>query len=265
LRAVADPILALDAVGVRFGGLKAVDDVTLAVARGERRGIIGPNGAGKTTLFNAITGVVRPTSGRVTLAGRDITRAPPHRRAGLGIGRTFQITNLFPSLTVLQTMTIALRGLSRRRKFSLFGDPGLTAEERARLERALGLARLGARTGTVVSALSYGEQRQLELAMALATTPALLLLDEPAAGLSPSERVIVADVIRALPADITVVLIEHDMDLVLSLVDWITCLNNGRFLAEGAPDQVRANRDIQDVYLGRPRGPRFDGAEARHA
>ncbi|KMO19325.1 ABC transporter ATP-binding protein [Methylobacterium indicum] len=249
---MTEHLLRLDGVGVRFGGLKAVDGVSLAVRPGERRAIIGPNGAGKTTLFNAITGVVRATSGRVTVEGRDVTRAAPHRRAAFGIGRTFQITNLFPTLTVHQNMEIALRGLSGR-KFSFFGSAVLSDEEHAAAERALGLTRLSGRSRALVRELSYGEQRQLEMAMALATAPRLLLLDEPAAGLSPAERVIVADVIRSLPATITIVLIEHDMDLVLSLVDWVTCLSNGRFLAEGAPGEIRQNRDVQDVYLGRAR------------
>jgi branched-chain amino acid transport system ATP-binding protein len=247
---VSDHILKLDHVGVRFDALKAVDDVSLRVKHGERRAIIGPNGAGKTTLFNAITGVVRPTSGRVEFDRRDITRLPPHRRAACGISRTFQITNLFPSLTVRQNMELALRG-QRSRKFSLFGVSEFTDEERAQADRALGLSRLGSRAGSLVSELSYGEQRQLEMAMALAPNPRLLLLDEPAAGLSPAERVIVADIIRTLPAEITIVLIEHDMDLVLSLVDWVTCLNNGQFLAEGVPADIRNNSDIQNVYLGK--------------
>jgi len=248
---VSDPILSLDHVGVRFDALKAVDDVSLKVGRGERRAIIGPNGAGKTTLFNAITGVVPPTSGRIAFEGRDITALPPHRRARLGISRTFQITNLFPGLTVQQNMALALRGLTER-KFSFFGASCLADDEGVQAERALGLSRLGSRAASLVSELSYGEQRQLEMAMALAASPRLLLLDEPAAGLSPADRVIVADIIRALPDDITIVLIEHDMDLVLSLVDWVTCLNNGQFLAEGAPSAIRNNADVQNVYLGRP-------------
>jgi branched-chain amino acid transport system ATP-binding protein len=247
---LSEPILSLDHVGVRFDALKAVDDVSLRVRRGERRAIIGPNGAGKTTLFNAITGVVLPTSGRVEFDGRDITRLPPHRRAACGISRTFQITNLFPSLTVRENMELALRGL-KSRKFSFFGTNTFTDEECVQADRALGLSRLGSRSDALVRELSYGEQRQLEMAMALAPNPRLLLLDEPAAGLSPAERVIVTDIIRALPAEITIVLIEHDMDLVLSLVDWVTCLNNGQFLAEGTPDDIRTNADIQGVYLGK--------------
>jgi branched-chain amino acid transport system ATP-binding protein len=248
---VSESILQLDQVGVRFGALKAVDNVSLRVRRGERRAIIGPNGAGKTTLFHAITGVVPSTSGSIAFEGRDLTRLPPHRRASFGISRTFQITNLFPGLTVQQNMALALRGLSPK-KFSVFGAAGLTGGESAAADHALGLSRLASRAASLVSELSYGEQRQLEMAMALAASPRLLLLDEPAAGLSPSERVIVADIIRALPGEITIVLIEHDMDLVLSLVDWVTCLNNGQFLAEGAPGDIRNNVDVQNVYLGRP-------------
>ncbi len=249
---MSEYLLTLENVGVRFGGLKAVDDVSLRVRKGERRAIIGPNGAGKTTLFNAITGVFAPTSGRVMFEGRDVTRASPHQRAAYGMSRTFQITNLFPTLTVRQNMEIAIRGLGTR-KFSFFGTSAFTEEEQAKADRAFGLSRLSGRTESLVGELSYGEQRQLEMAMALATNPRLLLLDEPAAGLSPSERVIVAEVIRALPKDITIVLIEHDMDLILSLVDWVTCLNNGQFLAEGAPSEIRNNTEIQNVYLGRAR------------
>jgi branched-chain amino acid transport system ATP-binding protein len=249
---VSDIVLSIERVGVQFGGLKAVDDVTVSIARGQRRAIIGPNGAGKTTLFNAITGVHPPTSGRILFDGLDVTKAPPQKRARLGMSRTFQITNLFPSLTVAENMQLALRGLGPR-KLSLFGPGRLTHEEAALADEALGVSRLGERRGTLVRELSYGEQRQLEMAMALVARPKLLLLDEPAAGLSPAERGIVTDIIRSLPRDLTVVLIEHDMDLVLSLVDWVTCLNNGRLLAEAPPSGIRDNQDIQDVYLGKAR------------
>lgn len=249
---MTETVLKLEQVGVRFGGLRAVDDVSIALKRGERRAIIGPNGAGKTTLFNAITGVNPPTSGRVYFNGRDVTKASPQVRAQLGMSRTFQITNLFPSLTVADNMQLALRGLSRR-KFSMLGDRELSVRERERAEVALAMSRLDQRSDIVVAELSYGEQRQLEMAMALAAQPELLLLDEPAAGLSPAERSIVADIIRSLSRELTVVLIEHDMDLVLSLVDWVTCLNNGSMLAEGVPDDIRANQEVQDVYLGRVR------------
>jgi len=244
--------LRLDGVGVRFGGLRAVDGVSLDVPPGQRRAIIGPNGAGKTTLFNAITGTVRATSGHVLLDGVDITRRSIHARAHRGMGRTFQITNLFPNLTVAESMRLALRGLSRTR-FSLFGHDRLSAAEAGRAEEALHLAQLGGRPGRLVRELSYGEQRQLELAMALAGRPRILLLDEPAAGLSPSERGIVANIIRALPRSLTIVLIEHDLDLVLSLVDWVTVLDNGRLLVEAEPGAIRGNPRVQEVYLGRAR------------
>jgi branched-chain amino acid transport system ATP-binding protein len=229
-----------------------VDGVSLEVAPGERRAVIGPNGAGKTTLFNAITGVIRPSQGRVLFEGRDITRAAPHRRARLGLARTFQITNLFPNLTVAENVMLAIRGLSPR-KYALFGAAEPLAEEQARADEAVGLARLGERHGVLVRELSYGEQRQLELAMALVSRPRLLLLDEPAAGLSPAERGVTAEIIRGLPRDLTMILIEHDMDLALGLVDRVTCLHNGRVLVEETPEAIRRNEAVQEVYLGKPR------------
>ncbi len=244
--------LSLSGVTVAFEALRAVDGVTLSVPRGQRRAIIGPNGAGKTTLFNAISGMILPTSGRITLDGSDLTSLPPHRRARLGIARTFQITNLFPTLTVEHNLMLAMRGLSPR-KFSLFGTPRRAADEDRRMADALAVTRLGHIGGVPVQELSYGAQRQLEIALALVGAPTLVLLDEPAAGLSPSERVIVADVIRALPRALTVVLIEHDMDLALGLADHVTCLHEGRVLVEDVPDAIRRNAAVQEVYLGRPR------------
>jgi branched-chain amino acid transport system ATP-binding protein len=250
--AVSQPILTLSDVVVAFDALRAVDGVSLAVPRGQRRAIIGPNGAGKTTLFNAIAGISPPSSGRIAFDGHDITRLPPHRRAHLGFSRTFQITNLFPRLSVQDNMVLALRGRSRR-KFSLFGRPDVDTAEALRIAAALQAVRIGARAGVMVRDLSYGEQRQLEIALSLVTSPRLLLLDEPAAGLSPSERSIVAEIIRSLDRDITVVLIEHDMDLALGLGDLVTCMFEGRVLAEQSPDDIRRNKEVQEVYLGRPR------------
>ncbi|MBM6581259.1 ABC transporter ATP-binding protein [Microvirga sp. BT689] len=249
---MSQPALVLENVVVAFGALKAVDDVSISVKGGERRAIIGPNGAGKTTLFNAITGVNPPTSGRIIFEGATVTTKPAHLRARMGMSRTFQITNLFPRLTVAENMQLALRGTGPG-KFSLFGSARLSAEEEERVMSALAISRLGERNSVEVHELSYGEQRQLEMAMALVTRPKLLLLDEPAAGLSPSERIIVSDIIRALPRDLTMVLIEHDMDLVLRLVDYVTCLNNGQLLAEGTPESISANQRVQDVYLGKAR------------
>jgi branched-chain amino acid transport system ATP-binding protein len=247
----ADPALQLLDVTVAFDALRAVDRVTLAVPRGQRRAIIGPNGAGKTTLFNAITGVILPTAGRITFDGHDMTRMPPHRRARLGISRTFQITNLFPTLSVEDNLVLALRGGSRR-KFALLGASACDPREESLLSAALAFARLHTHAATVVRELSYGEQRQLELALAIVASPELVLLDEPAAGLSPAERRIVADVIRALPRTLTIVLIEHDMDLALGLADYVTCLHEGRVLIEADPDAIRRDAQVQEVYLGRP-------------
>jgi branched-chain amino acid transport system ATP-binding protein len=249
---VSESILTLTEVVVAFDALRAVDGINLAVPRGQRRAIIGPNGAGKTTLFNAIAGAVPPTGGRIRFDGHDITSLPPHRRAQLGISRTFQITNLFPTLSVHDNMILALRGLSSR-KFSLFGLPDPDSAEAARIAAALGAARLAARAAVTVKELSYGEQRQLEIALSLVGTPTLLLLDEPAAGLSPSERSMVAEIIRSLDRSITVVLIEHDMDLALGIVDFVTCMFEGRILVEEPPENIRRNARVQEVYLGKPR------------
>src|SRR5882724_7164716 len=248
---VPEPILTLTDAVVAFDALRAVDGVSLSVPRGQRRAIIGPNGAGKTTLFNAIAGIVLPTSGRIMFDGHDITKLPPHRRAQLGISRTFQITNLFPTLSVQDNMILALRGLSPR-KFSLFGRPDTDSVEAPRIAAALVAARIAERADVTVKELSYGEQRQLEIALSLVTKPTLLL-DEPAAGLSPSERSMVAEIIRSLGRDITIVLIEHDMDLALGLVDFVTCMFEGRILVEEAPEGIRRNKKVQEVYLGKPR------------
>jgi branched-chain amino acid transport system ATP-binding protein len=242
----------LSDVTVAFDALKAVDGVSLTVPRGQRRAIIGPNGAGKTTLFNAIAGAHPPTSGKITFNGHDVSKLPPHRRAQLGISRTFQITNLFPTLSVQDNMMLALRGLSPK-KFSLFGSPDPDDTEAARITAALTAARIAERADVIVKEMSYGEQRQLEIAIALVTTPTMLLLDEPAAGLSPSERSMIAEVIRTLDPAITVILIEHDMDLALGLVDFVTCMFEGRVLVEEPPDGIRRNAKVQEVYLGKPR------------
>ena len=249
---MSEPILTLSDVVVAFDALRAVDGVSLTVPRGQRRAIIGPNGAGKTTLFNAIAGILPPTAGRIAFDGHDVTRLPPHRRARLGVSRTFQITNLFPHLSVTDNMLLALRGRSPR-KFSLFGRPDVDSAEAPQVAAALEAVRIAARADVMVKDLSYGEQRQLEIALSLVASPRLLLLDEPAAGLSPSERTMVAGIIRSLERDITVVLIEHDMDLALGLVDLVTCMFEGRVLVEQSPDEIRRNKQVQEVYLGRPR------------
>jgi branched-chain amino acid transport system ATP-binding protein len=243
------PAIRVDALGKVFGGLAAVDGVSLEIPAGERRVLIGPNGAGKTTLFHCITGTLSPTRGRVWLFGRDITRDPEHRRTGLGMGRTFQITNVFSELTLLENLALAIVGTDRR-KWIL--HRGLAAFPEVKLQAEAGLQAVGlaGRVATPVKALSYGERRQLELALALNTRPKVLFLDEPCAGLSPSERQHVARLIAALPREITVVMIEHDMDIALALADRVTVLHQGRVILEGTPDAVRANQEVRDVYLG---------------
>ncbi len=244
-------MLEIDNVAVRFGGLVAVDAVSLRVAVGERHAVIGPNGAGKSTLFNAVAGLVAVNAGRVRLAGTDITTASVPRRARLGLGRTFQITTLFPSLTIAETMRLGLYGCSWR-PWALLGRDRPDAAGRAAIAAAIAACGLKGRGDATVAALSYGAQRQLELALALVGAPRLLLLDEPAAGLSPAERTLLAQIIAGLPRSLTVLMIEHDMDLVLSLVDRITCLDSGRTIADGTPDSIRTDPEVRRVYLGTP-------------
>ena len=243
--------LSLTDVVVRFGALRAVDGVSLDLEEGERRAVIGPNGAGKTTLFNAISGAIPPSGGRVEIGGWDATRASPQERARRGVGRTFQITNLFPDLTVAENMRLALRGRGPA-KWRFWGADALDPEGQDAVAAALASARMAGRDDARVRDLSYGEQRQLELAMALVQRPRLLLLDEPAAGLSPAERGLVAAIVRALPRDLSMVLIEHDMDLALGLVDRVTVMHEGRVLAEAAPGDIRGDARVQEVYLGTP-------------
>jgi branched-chain amino acid transport system ATP-binding protein len=246
------PVLELRGVSRQFGGLKAVTAVSMAVPQGETRVIIGPNGAGKTTLFGLISGELALSEGSVTLFGRDVSRWSAARRANLGLGRTYQITNVFGGLTVEENLTLALRG-NGARKFSLLGSGQPDAAERRQLDSILETCGMADRRAWLVSQMSYGEQRQLELAIALAGRPRALLLDEPAAGLSPAERVRMAEIIRGLPEDLTVILIEHDMDLALGLADRVTCLHYGQVLVEASPEEIRRNEKVQEVYLGRPR------------
>jgi len=245
----AETILALDRVYRRFGGLEAIRDISMSVPEGARRAIIGPNGAGKTTLFNIITGELAATAGRLRLFGRDVTGLPAHARAALGLGRTFQITNLFGPLTVEDNVLLAVQGLlpSKYRMLRpLRSDRAVVARAQALLEPA----GLWAKRDAEVRVLSYGEQRQLEVLLALAGGPRLLLLDEPAAGLSPGERREMARFIKGLDPRLTLLLIEHDMDVAFEIVDTITVLHFGCVVADGPKEAVRANPSVQDIYLG---------------
>jgi branched-chain amino acid transport system ATP-binding protein len=243
------PALALAQVSKAFGGLRAVDGVDLQVEPGERRAIIGPNGAGKTTLFNLISGELPPTEGRIRFFGQDITRLPAHRRAALGLARTFQITNLFASLTVLQNCLLAVQALMPA-KFHLHRSVRRYPELFARARSALASVGLADRTGEQVCNLSHGEQRQLEVALALAGNPKILLLDEPTSGLSPGELEMMVDLLRKLDRSITLLIIEHDMDVVLDLAEHIAVLHLGQKIADGSKEAVRANRQVQEIYLG---------------
>jgi len=233
----------------RFGGIVALRDVTLSVGRGERHAVIGPNGAGKTTLFNVISGELRPTRGHVILEGTPVTGLPPHRIAARGLSRTFQRSNLLLNLTALENVRLAVQAhtsATRRLLTPVAHLPELT-------DAALALlARMGLEDRAHVPAkmLSYGEQRQLEVALALAGRPRVLLLDEPTSGLSPGETARMTEMLTRLSRDQTLVIIEHDMDVVFALADRITVLHLGEVLATGRPEDVRSDPRVQDVYLG---------------
>jgi branched-chain amino acid transport system ATP-binding protein len=246
---VADPALRVERVVKSFGGLTAVNDVYLSIEPGERRALIGPNGAGKTTLFNLVSGTLTPTSGRLLLFGHDVTRERPHVRARRGLARTFQITTLFPQLTVLDNVLLAVQALdSSRRVF--YRRRAAFAHLHQRADALLAQWKLAAQADVPVAELSYGEQRQLEIIMAVAGEPRLLLLDEPTAGLSPAETTDVAAIIKALPTDMAMLVIEHDMDVAFELSHRVTVLSQGRVLAEGDGPTIRSNPQVNEIYLG---------------
>ncbi|MBO9642865.1 MAG: ABC transporter ATP-binding protein [Pseudacidovorax sp.] len=248
--AASSAALALDirGLGLHFGALRAIDGVSLAVPVGERHVLLGTNGAGKTSLFNTISGDLRPSVGSIRLFGEDVTRLPSWRRARLGVARTYQSSLLFGELSVADNLYVAVRG-ARAGRFSLHREPANAA---ARLEaQALAMqVGLGAHCERQVALLSHGQQRQLEIGMALASRPRLLLLDEPAAGLSPAERQMLIGLIAALPLALTTVLIEHDMDVALALADRVTVMKDGRVVLQGDPDEVRASPQVQRIYFG---------------
>lgn len=239
-------ILTTEGLTREFGGLRAVDGVDFRVAAGEIRAIIGPNGAGKSTFFNLLTGRIRPTAGRIRFRERDITGWPPHRIAQAGIAIAFQIMNILPRLTAYENVRVAVQ--ARRFPNPLIHADRLTeVSERAReILEEVGLRALG---DTLAANLSHGDQRHLELGIALASDPALLLLDEPTAGMSPEETQHTVELIRRVATRKTVIIVEHDMEVVMSLAHRITVLDQGRILAEGVPDVVRQNAEVQRVYL----------------
>ncbi|MEM5544330.1 ABC transporter ATP-binding protein [Sulfitobacter sp. AS92] len=239
-------------IGKRFGGFWAVQDINLTVRPGERRAILGPNGAGKTSLFNVLTGDTDASAGTIRMFGTDITRSPITKRIRLGLRRTYQHANLFNGLTVRDTLFLAVAGVRGgwRQLLPLkSGDPRL--QEAERLAEIAGIHSF---LEYDVAVLSHGQRRQLEIGIALAENPRLLLLDEPAAGLSPAERPKLSALLTSLPEDVTVILIEHDMEIALKTCESVSVLFNGQLLAEGAPDQIMNNEDVHRVYIGGAHG-----------
>lgn len=243
-----DIILATRDVGRRFGGFLALNAVTAEFERGRLTSIIGPNGAGKSTYFNILSGALKPSAGRVVFQGRDITGLPQHRFAHIGIAKSFQITNVFPHLTATENVRIAVQAMHRR--FDIWTDRRRLTETVERAHALLDLVGLHAQRDRLAETLAHGEQRALEIALALAGDPVLLLLDEPTAGMSPEETKTMMDLIVRLAAERTVILVEHKMKLVMGISDRLLVLHHGELLAEGTPDEIRASREVRDVYLG---------------
>jgi branched-chain amino acid transport system ATP-binding protein len=244
--------LQLEGVTRQFGALRAVENVTLSVAAGERRAILGANGAGKTTLFNCITGDFPPTAGTIRFFGEDVTHLPPQDRIRMGLRRTYQSSLLFRDLSVRDNLFLAVRGVSRGR----FGFIRARASHpsRAATNDLLERVRLTHIADTLVSALSHGQQRQLEIGMALAGAPRVILFDEPAAGLSPAERRELVALLMALPEHMGYVIIEHDLEIALRVVERVTVMHNGRVLKHGSPAEIESDAEVQAIYLGERHG-----------
>ncbi len=245
----AEPALRLRGVGRRFGGLHAVREVDLDIVAGERRVILGPNGAGKTTLFNVVCGDFPATSGRVELFGRDVTHLPAQSRAGMGLARTYQQSRLFKGLSVEDNIYLSILGVSGGHMRPVIARKD--AQMRARAREAAGRAAIDHKLSVLVGSLSHGEHRQVGLAVTLAAEPRLLMLDEPASGLSRGERTLLTDLLLGLDRAITLLVIEHDMDVALRVAERVTMMHDGRVIVEGTPDEIRGNQLVHDLYLGR--------------
>ena len=244
--------LEIEGVGRRFGALVALADINLKVGAGERRAILGSNGAGKTTLFNAITGDFPPTSGRIRFFGEDITDFPVEERIRRGLRRTYQISQLFNGLTVIDAIFVACRGVSRSRLSLL--RPGERDATMAQARTIAHLVHLDDILDTPIAVLSHGQQRQLEIALALSGAPRFILLDEPAAGLSPTERRDLVAILGALPQYIGYIIIEHDLDVALRVSTYVTMMHNGRIFREGLPNEIEQDEEVQAIYLGASHG-----------
>jgi len=243
------PALELRNVKKSFGGLKATRDVSLRVMPGDRKAVIGPNGAGKTTLFNLITGIHPVTSGEILLFGKDVTSWQSHQRTAMGMARTFQVTSLFPKLTVIDNVLLAIEGL-RPTKFVMWRFQSSYKDVYDKAESLLSQANFLDRKDTEVRNLSHGEQRQLEIVLGLASDPKILLLDEPAAGLSSGETSEMAHFLMKLPRTLAILLIEHDMDVVFDVCSDISVLHFGELVETGSPDQIKNSQRVQEIYLG---------------
>jgi branched-chain amino acid transport system ATP-binding protein len=242
-------ILELAKVGKRFGGLQVLSDVSFAVEEGKITSVIGPNGAGKTTLFNVISGFYRPDSGSIRFENSDISGWQPHRITRAGLARSFQITNIFPRLTVIENVTLAAQTVSKKR-WTIFARAQKLGDVEEHAYEVLERIGLTSAAKTVAGQLSHGDQRHLEIAMALATKPRLMLLDEPTSGMSLFESNVTMELIRSLRGEVTILLIEHHMDLVMNLSDTIVVLNFGQKIADGSPGIVEDDPEVQRVYLG---------------
>jgi branched-chain amino acid transport system ATP-binding protein len=252
--AMADALLEVDGVSKRFGGVIASDAISLAIPQGELHAIIGPNGAGKTTLIGQLAGEIVPDAGRIRFEGRDITALPIFRRSQLGLARSFQVTSLFVDFTALDNVALAVQAHAGH-SFRFWRDARSEPELRNPARAALARVGLAGRGDVIVSNLSHGEHRQLEIAMALATTPRMLLLDEPMAGMGPEESARMVKTLRELKGELTILLIEHDMEAVFALADRITVLVYGRIIASGPPEAIRANAEVRQAYLGEQEEP----------
>jgi len=242
------PLLQADSVSMSFGGVHALSGVSLTLHQGETLGLIGPNGAGKTTLFNCITGDFPPSSGTIRFFGEDITHFPPYERIRRGLRRTYQISALFPGLTVQDNVYLACCGVSRGRFSPL--RPGVDDALMHAADALVQAVHLTAVKEQRVSELAHGQQRQLEIALALAGAPRFVLFDEPAAGLSPAERLELIQILTSLPAHIGYIIIEHDMDVALRVVESVTMMHNGRIFKEGLPREIESDPEVQELYLG---------------
>ncbi len=246
---MGEPLLTTRALSRLFGGLAAVRDVGIGLELGKLHAVLGPNGAGKTTLINLLSGDLPATSGTITYKGEDITRAPADRRSRIGIGRSYQKTNIFPAFTAFENCRLAAQSRDPR-ALHVFADAARHRPIAEAAERALAAAALAGRDGRIASALSHGEQRQLEIAMVLATQPEVLLLDEPLAGMGAEEAALMVELLRKLAPEHAILLVEHDMDAVFAVADVITVMVNGRVLESGPPAQIRASAAVRDAYLG---------------